>query len=51
MEAKLVASQDKEGPTAGSWFIDKDSWKQSLGRLGLTSFCLMTLEVEQEKHR
>lgn len=51
MEAKLTGSQDKEGPTAGSWFSAEDAWNQQLGRLGLTSLCLMTLEVGQEQQR
>ena len=50
MEAKLTGSQDKEGPTAGSWFSVEDAWNQQLGRLGLTSLCLMTLEVGQEQY-
>ena len=51
MHDKLLGTQDKEGPTAGSWFNEKDFWKTTLGRLGMTSLCLMTLEAGQEQPR
>lgn len=49
MKAKLTDSQNKEGLTGGSWFSPEDPWNRQLGRLGLTSLCLMTLEVGQKQ--
>lgn len=47
-QTRLVGSQSKDGATTGSWFSEKEKWFEPLGRLGLTSFYLMTLGVGQE---
>jgi hypothetical protein len=41
----VTPQQDKEGATAGSWYSDREPWFRQLGRLGITSFCLMILEL------
>ena len=42
---RLLASQDLAGDSAGSWALGDDHLKGAVGRLGITSFCLMSLEV------
>ena len=47
---KLLPSQNKEGATAGSWYIVKDPYARQMGRLAMTAFSLMTLEVGGESN-
>jgi hypothetical protein len=44
LQAKLTAVQEKDG----HWAMTGDPWYGNLGQTGLTSFCLMTLEVGRE---
>jgi hypothetical protein len=48
MMERLIVTQDKTGPAAGSWFSTKDEWKYYLDRLGITALSLMTLEIGLE---
>jgi hypothetical protein len=42
-QGKLTTTQEKDG----TWAV-QGPYSKNLGRLGVTSFCLMTLEVGQQ---